>query len=214
MNAANSPYSAESLADVPEGDLVRRLLADSHWRSRILQIHGIPRDACYFPEVLHTDLGQKGDIDILVLNPTKPEFATAIQVKRVKVSASAFHTEMPNGLKAVRELHRQASVLVELGFWQVFSYVFVVVDSRERNQGAYAFDGLSKELRELIGNAISPSGLDERAGFIEFEITQPIDDVPLGVGTFFGRIHRMPTVQAQPLHITDWVCCVTAKRNL
>ena len=209
----SSPYSAESLAEVPEGDLVRRLLSDRHWRDRILRIHGIPENVNDYPEVLHDELGKQGDIDILVVDPMQPEFATAIQVKRVKVSARTFQTGRPNRLAAMAELHRQTSLLVELGFWQVFSYAFVMVDSREQNQGEYTFDGLTSELRATIASAITTTGLHASAGLIQFELTQPMDDSPLGTGTFFSRSLRMPTVQQQPERVTTWVGRVVAERD-
>ena len=209
----SSPYNAESLATVPEPELVRRLLADPHWRDRILRIHGIPENVNDYPEVIHDELGKSGDIDILVVDPTRPQFATGVQVKRVKVSAGAFQTGMPNRLTAIAKLHRQASLLVHLGFWQVFSYALVVVDSRELNQGKYAFDGLTRELRATIDGAITTTGLHTNAGFIQFELTQPMDDSPLGTGTFFSKIHRMPTVQPQPDGITTWVARVVAERD-
>ena len=198
------PLSHESLADIPEGDLVHRILSDSHWRSRILRIDGIP-EASVYREVPLDGLGAQGDIDILVSESAIPECATGIQVKRVKVSANTFQTGKPNRVSALPELHRQANLLVQLGFWQVFSYVLVVVDSRAQNKGAFTFEGLTNELRRTIRNAISSGGLHTHAGLIEFELAQPMDDYPLGTGTFFSRIHRMPTPTPQSEAVTKWL---------
>jgi len=206
-------FSHESLADVAEGDLVRRLLADAHWRSRLLGLHGIPDDANDYPEVLLDDLGKKGDIDILVVNPSRPEFATAVQAKRIKVAAQTFQTGKPNRLVAVAELHRQTNLLVELGFWQVFSYAIVVVDSRTNNQGEYRYDGLTTELRTTINDSLTTEGLHQDAGFIRFELAQPIDHYPLGAGTFSIRLLRAPTLRPQPANVTNWVSRVVAERD-
>jgi hypothetical protein len=206
-------FSYESLADVAEGELVRRLLADAHWRSRLLGLHGIPTDGNDYPEVLLDDLGKKGDIDILVVNPSRPEFATAVQAKRIKVAAQTFQTGKPNRLVAVAELHRQTNLLVELGFWQVFSYAIVVVDSRTNNQGEYRYDGLTTELRTTINDSLTTEGLHQDAGFIRFELAQPIDHYPLGAGTFSTRLLRAPTVRPQPANVTKWVSRVVAERD-
>lgn len=99
----NPPYSFriqelsfESITEIPEDQLVERLLADSHWRNqRLLNIYGIPKDVEVYPRVNHDKLGKQGDIDILVVNPNKPEFATAIQVKRIKVVDKTFEKDNP-----------------------------------------------------------------------------------------------------------------------
>jgi hypothetical protein len=204
--------SHESLAAIPEGELVRRLLSDSHWRERVLRIHGIPDGVTYFPEIELAGLNAEGDVDILAVDPTTPHLATAIQVKRVRVSEKSFAAGgSPNKLKEVLKLNRQSSLLVELGFWQVFAFVFVVVDSRVRNVGHYRFDGLTTELRRMIEQGITMEGLAPRAGCIVYELTQPMEDHPLGTGTFWGHIHRMPTCSPQSAEVTKWVTSNTTR---
>jgi hypothetical protein len=124
-----------SLVDIPESELVRRLLTDPHWQQRIVGIHGIPDDARPYPEVSLDGLDAKGDIDILLVAPLHPQFATAIQVKRIKVKDTTFVSGTPNKLEALDELKRQANLLADLGFAQVFSFAMVVVDSRKHNNG-------------------------------------------------------------------------------
>lgn len=198
--------SYESLAAVPEGELVRRLLSASHWRERILGIHGIPDGVKHFPEVNLAGLDAVGDVDILAVDPATPHLATAIQVKRVRVSERSFDVGgKPNKLKEVLNLNRQTSLLVKLGFWQVFAFVFVVVDSRVRNVGHYRFDGLTTELRRKIEQGITMQGLAVQAGCIVYELTQPMEDHPLSTGTFWGHVHRMPTCSPQSAEVTKWV---------
>jgi hypothetical protein len=207
---SGSPY--ESLAAIPEKKLVRRLLADDHWRNRILRLHGIPDGVHYFPEVELKGLNAHGDIDILAVDPTTPHLATAVQVKRVRVSEKSFVEDgKPNKLREISKLNRQASLLVQLGFWQVFAFVFIVVDSRIRNAGQYRFDGLTTALRAIVDQGITTAGLDARAGCIVYEITQPMEDHPLGTGTFFGRIVRMRTCSPQNSNVTSWVINNTTK---
>lgn len=208
----HSTSSYDSLAAVPEVELVRRLLSHAHWRERILRIHGIPDGVKYFPEVELAGLDAEGDVDILAVDPTTPHLATAIQVKRVRVSERSFDKGgIPNKLKEVSKLNRQASLLVKLGFWQVFAFVFVVVDSRVRNVGHYRFDGLTTELRRTIEQGITMEGLIAGAGCIVYELTQPMEDHPLGTGTFWGRIQRMPTCSPQSPEVTKWVTSNTTK---
>jgi hypothetical protein len=211
INLCN-PTHRMSLFRQPEGQLVRRLLDNTHWRGRILRIHGIPDGVKYFPEVELDGLNAEGDVDILAVDPATPELATAVQVKRLRVSERSFAKDgKPNKLNAVSKLNRQASLLVELGFWQVFAFVFVVVDSRVRNAGRYAFEGLTPELRSKIDQGITTEELDARAGCIVYEFTQPMEDHPLGTGTFGGRIVRMPTCSSQRSAVTSWVASNVSK---
>lgn len=206
--------SNESLVTIDEGKLVQRVLADSHWRRRLLGLHEIPDNARDYPEVLHDDLGKRGDIDILVVDPTRPQFATGVQVKRVKVTAQTFQTGKPNKLAAITELHEQANRLVELGFWQVFSYALIVVDSRANNQGEHRYDGLTTKLRAKIDESLTTESLHPHAGFVRFELVQPIDHYPLGAGTFSTRLLRAATVQSQPANVTKWVIRVVAEHDV
>jgi len=123
----------------------------------------------------------------------------------VKVSEQTFQSGQPNRLSAIDELKRQTNLLAELGFAQVLAFAIVVVDSRAQNRGAYRFGGLTRDLRSTIDNVLNVSGLHPSAGLMQYELVQPIDDRPLGTGTFEGRLVRVPTVRPQAREITDWV---------
>jgi hypothetical protein len=210
--AISGALKQPSLADIPEKELVRSLLADRHWQQRIIGIHGIPDDARAFPEVSLDGLERKGDIDILLADPLHPEFATVVQVKRIKVKAETFASGRPNKLDAFDKLKKQTNLLADLGFAQVFAFAMVVVDSRARNNGEYRFDGLNPALRDTIARSLSLEGLAKRVGAIHYEFVQPMDDVPLTSGTYSGKPLRMPQVVPQPDAVTAWVARVVAER--
>lgn len=196
-----------SIAVIPEALLIDRLIRDSHWRSRILGIEGIHSNSTLFQSVLLSGLPGKcrGDVDILLVPPGRPDLATAIQVKRIKVGAAALRTRQPNKLRGLEEGVRQANLLARIGFSQVYLYVFVVVDSREQNVGRISYDGLSRELRELLRQSISPIGLDQRVGLMHYEFGQPMDDEPLGSGTYGADLVRLAESMVQPPEVTAWV---------
>ena len=202
-------FSCESIADIAEGKLVEKLLTDSHYRNyRLLNNLGIPKDAEAYPTVSHNALGRPGDIDILVVNPVKPEFATAIQVKRIKVVDKTFKTDKPpNKLEDLKTLHWQTNILVEFGFWKVFSFVIVVIDSRSNNSGKLCFDGLNNDVRLKLEKPLSDSikHLNDTAGYICIELNQPMDFPPLTIGTFTSRSLRIPTLRQQSDCLTQWV---------
>ena len=197
--------SHDSLASIPEGKLVRSLLADPVWRDRLLGLQTIPDGVEPYPEVPLYGLGKSGDIDILAVSRNEPEHAVAIQVKRVKVSEQTFRSGKPNRLSAIEELKRQTNLLVDLGFAQVLAFAIVVVDSRAQNDGAYRFDGLTQQLQSAIDKSLGVDGLDPVAGFIQCELVQPMDDRPLGVGTFAKQLRRMPTIRPQAPEVSKWV---------
>ena len=207
------PFTQLSLAAIPEGELVRSLLAAPHWREWLLGLHGIPGAIRPYPEVQLASLGKQGDIDILLVEPGRPASAIAIQVKRAKVTESTFANGKPNKLDAIDELKKQTNLLVELGFSQVLAYVIVVVDSRTRNIDDFRFDGLTPELHKTIESALSTEGLAEQAGLVRFEIVQPMDFAPLTTGSNFIRSIRMPKAQVQPQSLTEWITKLVRERD-
>jgi hypothetical protein len=97
--------------------------------------------------------------------------------------ASPFHAE-PRQLQELKKAYKQANRDAQVGFSQVYLYVFVVVDSREQNLGKTTYAGISTKLRALVDRAISLSQLHNRVGLIQIDLTQPMDYAPLLVGTF------------------------------
>jgi hypothetical protein len=202
----NPPLHA-SLADVPEADLVRRLVADPHWRSSVFNIMGMP-DA---PRILQlVDLRDApgafaGDADIILVAPDQPSVATAIEVKRIKAGASAFASGRPNKLREYEKAVKQVNRLGEVGFAQVYLYVIVVVDSRVNNDGRYTYDGLTSELRAAIDARVSLAHLESSVGLVVHEFVQPMDHPPLELGTYGGSLKRLATPRPQAAKVTEWL---------
>jgi hypothetical protein len=196
-----------SIANIPESDLIATLLADWYWRQTILNFHGIPNQ----PEIrqcvsLASLPGQgDGDVDILAWDRKKPESATAVEVKRIKVGAGAFVSGKPNKLQEYEKACRQANRLARIGFWQVYLFVLVVVDSREQNAGRNTYEGATPELERVIVDTITVRGLKPTVGVARHDFIQPMDYPPLGVGA--GGIHllRVATSGVQPDAVTAWV---------
>jgi hypothetical protein len=198
----------QSLAALSEADLVKKSLAGGH-REHMLRLCGIPEDVRDFQRVLlDKDTGcAGGDIDILVFPDGRPELSTAIETKRIKVGSKALRTGRPNKLHELENGVRQANQLAALGFWRVYLYIFVVVDSRELNSGKISYAGLSMELKSLIHRNVSAclKKLRKRIGLYKCEFVQPMDYAPLGVGSFSGHLIRNAESVDQPLERTRWV---------
>jgi hypothetical protein len=197
-----------SITSVTEALLVDRILDDRLWR----QVIGLPPHthiesfAATRRELPANSNGRSaGDVDILIMPPGEPQHAIAIEVKRLKVGAGAFHTGEPNGLANLYEGIRQANHLASLGFHRVYLYILVLVDSRENNGGAYSFAGLTPALIDRLRSSYRLSKLESRIGVVESEFTQPVDREPFMTGGASWNWMRHDSAVDQPDSLTKWV---------
>jgi hypothetical protein len=202
-----NPPLHESLADIEEKDLVRRLLTDPLSRADLLGVHGMPKAPLIFPALNLRDApgSVQTDVDLLLVELNAPEEAVAIEVKRIKVHASTFASGIPNKLQEYEKGVQQANLLARVGFAQVYLYVFVVVDSRHHNAGRVTYDGLTPELRARIEAVVSLKRLDPRIGLAVNELIQPMDHPPLTTGAGGMDLHRKAKAVQQPAELTRWL---------
>jgi hypothetical protein len=202
-----SQFIHDSIANMPEDELVERLLSDPLWSSDFFQFAGMPEKMVNRQRVLLDTIpgNYEGDIDILRCNPDHPERAVAYQVKRIKFGLSQVRHGVPSKLNEFRKVARQANLLARIGFWQVYVYVLVVADTREQNFGKVTYAGIPAKLKSLVDSAISLDLLDRKVGLGILDFTQPMDYGPLTVGTHGLHVQRfaIPSVQSQEL--TDWI---------
>ena len=205
-----------SIADIPEDKLVERLLSDQFWDSEFFELASMPRGMGNRQRVLlDTAPGNfKGDIDALLCAPHHPEQAVAYQVKRIKFGIDQLRNRMPTKLREYKKVAQQANLLAQMGFWQVYVYVVVVVDARGQNAGKNTYAGLSSELRSFVSSAISTQPLDERVGLGTLDFTQPMDYAPFTVGSHGLHLHRLSKPVTQSEELTKWVAGVFAKSEL
>ena len=78
------PLLHDSIAKIPEEELVARVLNDVHYREHVAQHQG--EDARILEQIELCEFRNElaGEIDILVVPKSHPEQSTAIQVKRFK----------------------------------------------------------------------------------------------------------------------------------
>jgi len=201
------PFHA-SIADIPEGQLVEYLLSSAYWRSTLLGLHGVPAEPIDRQEVLLNTApgGQfRGDVDILLCGPGRPEEAVAYQVKRIKVGMSQLRFKAPSKLEELNLAVRQANLMAEIGFWKVFLYVITVVDAREQNLEQTMFAGLSNELKHKITTAVSNSVvvLNQRVGLFEIDLIQTTDSPPTTIDFFGGHLRRPAEASPQSGELTS-----------
>jgi hypothetical protein len=89
---------------------------------------------------------------------------------------------------------------------QVYFYVFVAVDSREKTlEAPDSWAGPNQEMRQLLHDKISVAGLYQRAGMLRHEFVQPVDDRPLAAGSYTSHLVRLSRIALQPPELTRWV---------
>jgi hypothetical protein len=209
-------FNCNSIADITEADFIKRLLADSYWRSRVFNIFGMPAEPTAFASVgLKGAPGDfLGDIDVLLCPRSQPELATAISVKRIKFGANAVRSGQPNKLHELKKATEQANRLADVGFHLVYSFVFVAIDTREQNVGEkITFAGLPVELKQFVHNAVTVQGLNPRIGLYRTEYVQPMDDAPFVTGSFYGFLARNAEPVQQVDNLTEWVSQVMLRET-
>jgi len=205
----------ESIADIAEEQLVEQLLSEPLWGYEFFHLAGMPeirmKNRQRVP--LNTALGGifKGDVDVLLCDPDRPDQAVAYQVKRIKCGISQLRRGAPSKLREYNKLAQQANLLAQMGFWQVYAYAVVVVDTREQNSGKLTYACLSSKLKGLVDSAISPDVLNERVGLALLDFTQPMDHKPFTVGTHGFTLRRLSIPAPQNQDLTKWVAEVFSR---
>jgi len=192
-----------------ESELIEQLLTDRIRPAEMFTgIRGVPSNACWKTSVsLQTIPGERqGDIDVILCDPARPHEAVAYEVKRIKFGTPALRPGgKPNKLKEVKKATQQANRLAEIGFWKVFLYLIVVVDSRERNSGTVSYEGLSAYEKSMIEPYLKVSELDSGIGYSVLACTQPTDNPPFSVGSLNMQLRRLPVPAQQDAQLTRWV---------
>jgi len=215
------PLVHPSIADIIEADVVAKTLADPHYRNTLLNIKGLlSEDALIRTEVplrkFRRDL--PGDVDILVVPHDLPEQSTAIQVKRFKIKVQSDDDDFTFQLECMKELFdkgvQQANDNADLGFSQVYLWVFILSDTRNRNNGRYTtYDGPDSRLNSIIRQAISTAKLRPHVGLMEFEWVQPMDRPPFTLGSHGTHGERFAESVKQPDDLTRWLSTLKRGRN-
>jgi hypothetical protein len=200
----------DSIADIRENDLVDYLLAVPYWRQWMFGHYGIPANPIYKARVpLDTAPGGlpfRGDIDIMLCANGHFEEAVAYQVKRIKVSLSQLSAKTPGKLQALDEAVRQTNLLVRVGFWKAYLYIFALIDARELNligDDRIHFNEIKYKIERAVSNSIR--SLDNRAGVFEVELVQATDNQPTTFDQAGGHLRRQAIAVQQSHELTRWV---------
>ena len=202
------PLLHGSITEILEKNLVSRLMSDPHQRNNLLNIRGLMQGARVLEGIDHSRFRKelRGDVDMLVL-PSAGQ-ATAIQVKRFKMvlgDSSQHATLLGRMERLFDEGVEQANRDADLGFSQVYLWVFACIDSREQNGGRLTYDGPNSTISCAIDRIVSIQHLHPRVGLMHFDWVQPMDYPPFELGTSGGHLKRVAETVEQPADLTAWL---------
>lgn len=114
------------------------------------------------------------DFDLVICNPRSPHLTTAIQCKRVKVTAINDDKDKVNKLEGVGQVVKQARIQrEEYGFHQNYIALFIQTFGRNREKKNVLFRGPSNETFQEIYDFPQRDSIHEDVGIIFIKITQP-----------------------------------------
>jgi len=122
-------------------------------------------------------------------------------------------TGRPNRLEELEDGVRQANMLADIGFSQVYLYVVVVADTRKETMGQDVWAGLTSELRELIYRRVSALVLFKRIGIFRHDFIQTKDYEPFEVGSRQHHLLKPATALEQKHDLSHWVAAAMALRE-
>lgn len=197
--------SARSATRIEEKELVRRFfLGDPAVDYMLGFIFGEPpyHRACEVgTPVLDRANRRTGELDLLIWSPRSPSRAVALEAKRARVDETKLVTEQIGGLRALREGAAQVNAHLQRGFAEVYLALFIAVDARTSSGGDWLGGRLPRALREMALSAVAQSGLHSDAGFVVFELSQPIDKDAVDAGGFGLLASRpaRPRIQSEEI---------------
>lgn len=208
-----------SLAAMGELPLIQLILSNRLRSSNLVNVSGFPRNPIIDgPFDLRSLPGRPaGDVDLLVWGNRYPHQAVAIEVKRVKAIERADEDGQINKLHELLDGAKQAYRLLKLGFWLVYLWPILIVDSRARNQRAHTYAGLCESHHQTWKLALDRviSETDSRIGLITHEFVQSEDTEPTRLGSSSSMHFIRPGVpQQQSTDITDWTAGIDRARSL
>lgn len=206
---------ARSVAEIPEEKLVRELFSDPMCRPWIvpgdLEIDHRAAFSVPLGSLVNSWPPPEGDVDLLLARPSLPEYATAIQLKRVKVAYQAYQQGRANKLRKIPRLAEQANLLVRLGFHRVCAVILVLVDSRGVGGPNPFFNTTPPEVVRQVRDEYTAAGFDQLISVAQVEICQPFDRDYRQRGSTGGTLLQPGTRQLQPRDLTTAVAHVLAR---
>lgn len=173
-----SPHRDESgVASVGEQAITQWLFRQPAPRSLLLSALGIQPHATLHAGVttplIEPSRSKPGDIDLVAFELMKPGEATAVEVKRVKVTTYSDRDDHVNKIRGLDKGVDQASALASLGFHRCYYAIVLQVDGWRRTDFNVLFRGASPQTLERVYDCPRMDRLDTDVGVVLIEVVQP-----------------------------------------
>jgi hypothetical protein len=131
--------------------------------------------------ILHLNVGKPiitdnrvpGDIDILLVDPNKPQRAIAIQVKRVKATINEGDEASLNVKKVPYSIFQTKEMFTKYQFYKSYLMLVILVDAQHRTGSQQMFRHLAYPEKKTVYFHSGFADLPEEAGIYVLEIDQP-----------------------------------------
>jgi len=194
------------LIETPEGLLVKAMLRDQILASPIAipsSIKGPSRGELQVsPERLGLAADAFGDADAIFIEEGRPDRASAVEFKRVKISTRSLQTGQPGKLGALKKAVHQANALYAAGFAFVWVAIVVVADMRSVGDGTM-FPAPPLEQIHKIRKAVPLARLAPGIGVEISELVQVSNQPANHRGSAGWHLLRAAEEQPQPRALTD-----------
>lgn len=205
----DSPGDAPSVVSMTEEEMTKWICRTEITRKLLFdqfQVEGSSRVYLSVRDPIISDSNTKpGDIDVLIL-PSDPRRAIAIEVKRVKVVAidsEAGITDKKNKIQELGAGVSQVNALARMGFSQTYLAVLIQVDGRQRTSENLLFRGPLEETLRCVLDFPRRESLDERVGVVFLLVGQPSGKNLDQAAEFGVCVDHQPAIQEQPVGLNE-----------
>jgi hypothetical protein len=155
-----------------------------------------------------------GDIDVLIQHDKTTGFATAIELKRIKIPVRAFNTGMPTKIQDLKRGVHQANALHELGFGRVILLIAIVTDGRDQTGVTWPYRGPTAGHLSKIRNFPGRELLNPQVGLAFVEAMQPTDRPLQTAGGLTAYFKQTPVSRVQSPEVSQTICQYFANSQL
>ncbi len=157
---------------------------------------------------------EKGDLDLLIINPDAVQETILIECKRIKVEIKQDQSEKVNKIEDIKKLVGQVNNRVKSGFHKVYLTVLIVCDGRNKIANNILFNHASNKTLESIYSHPYLEKLNPKAGILFLEpsqLTAKDYNQEAGCGIY---VMRKPTAQTQQVELTKRIELVLNGKNV
>lgn len=204
-----SSSSADRVTSVEEKRIIRWLFEQTPAKNLIFSELQTEQDLFFKLEVIGPIISdptkKPGDIDVLICGKQKPHRTTAIEGKRVKVTAVDRDNDKVNKINGVGDGVLQANALRELGFHRTYLAILIEVEGKNRSEYNVFFRDTLPNILKKVYDFPNRDDLHEDIGVIFIEITQPTGKHINGMAVVGICIDKEANRLDQPTRLTNCV---------